>query len=107
MPKLTIDTKESLFDPIEIEIDGEMFEVERLTRPLLFKIEEFMKQIEDGSFDAGYKLIELLLGEKALDAISGLDLIQVNKISTFITDSITQLSGEEKNESKPGDKASP
>jgi len=107
MPTLKIDTKESLFEPIKIELDGEAFVVNQLTRSILLKMEELMKQIEDGSFDAGYKVLELLLGEKAIAVISGLDLIQVNKITKFITTSITQSGDEEKNESKPGDKTSP
>lgn len=106
MPKLTIDTKESLFDPIEIAIDGETFVVKRLTRSLLLEIEELMKAVQGGSFDAGYKVLELLLGKKAFSVISELDLTQVNKISTFITSSITQTTDEEKNVSKPGDKVS-
>jgi len=106
MPKLTIDTKDSLFDPIEIAIDGETFVVNRLTRPLLLKIEELMKAIQGGSFDAGFRVLELLLGEKAFAVISELDLTQVNKISKFITGSITQTTDEEKNGSKPGDKVS-
>jgi len=106
MPKLTIDTKadESLFEPIEIEINGETFEAKRLTRPLLLGIESLMKQMGEGSFDAAYKAIELLLGDDALDVISDLDLAQVTKIIRFITD--TSMPEEEKNESTPGDKAS-
>ena len=106
MPKLIIDTKadESLFEPIVIEVNGETFQAKRLTRPLLLGIEGLMKQMQDGSFNAAYKALELLLGEEALNVIDDLDLSQVTKIIRFITD--TSMPEEEKNGSTPGDKAS-
>ena len=105
MPTLKIDTKadESLFEPIEVEINGQTFQAKRLTRSLLAGIEDLMKQMQGGSFDAAYKAIELLLGEGVLE-VSDLDLTQVNKIIRFITD--TSIPEDEKNASKPGGKAS-
>jgi len=52
-------------------------------------------------------VLELVLGERAYEVILGLDLRQVNEIAEFITKSISPSEGEEKNEPKPGDKASP
>ena len=105
MPKLIIDTKadESLFEPIEVEINGQTFQAKRLTRSVLLGIEDLMKQMQVGSFDAAYKALELLLGEDAL-SVSDLDLTQVTKIIRFITD--TSMPEDEKNASKPGGKAS-
>lgn len=104
MPKLIIS---SLFDPIEIEIDGEVFKVERLTRALLLKIGELMEEDDDKSLESGYKVLELVLGERAYEVISELDIRRVNEIVEFIKDNISPSTSEEKNESKPGDEPSP
>lgn len=98
--KLTINT--SLFDPIEIEIDKKVYQAKPLTRTVFKEIEELDKQIEEGSVEAGYKLLELLLGEECSQVISGLDISFVNQITDFIISSV-KTGAEEKNELKPGD----
>jgi len=102
MPTLKIDTQKSLFKPIEVEIDGKVFEVKRLTRTVAQEIEKFSKQINDGQLDAAYLQLEMFLGED--EAIGNLDLHQVNEITRFIVKNIISPEEEEKNAPKPGDK---
>ena len=105
MPKLTIDTKESLFKPIEVEIDGKVFEVKRFTRAVAQEVEKLDTQIQGGKLDAAYRQLEIFLGENK--AIGNLDLNQVNEITRFIVKNIISPEPEEKNEPKPGDSALP
>ena len=104
MPKLKIDT--SLFEPIEIEIDGTVYESKRLTRNIFLEIERLTSAVEGGNIEAGYKILELLLGEKCVKVISNLDISIVNKITKFITDNASTVGQEEKNGSTPGGKGS-
>jgi len=104
MPRLKIDT--SLFRPIEIEIDGKVYESKRLTRNIFQEIEQLQKEIETGSVEAGYKLLKLLLGDECMAVVSELDISLVNKITAFIMENASKIGQEEKNESKPGDKDS-
>jgi hypothetical protein len=104
MPKLKIDT--SLFEPIEIEIDGKVYEARRLTRDVFKEIQALDEEISAGNIEAGYKLLEMLLGQEAVDVISGLDISIVNQICDFIVNRVATTGEAEKNGPKSGGKDS-
>jgi len=95
MPKLAIDTRASLFEPIEIEIDGEKFQVKPLTRDLLRKIQDLDEKILGGNADAPYERLEALIGTSPI--IDGLTLQQVIEITMFIVNSARTPKKTEKN----------
>ena len=101
---ISIDTKKSLYKPIEIEIDGKIFQVKRIPRDVLLKIERLGEEALKGNVVAGYQQLELLIGKS--EYVDRLDIREVNEIIGFITEKIYKLekteTEEEKNESKPG-----
>ena len=104
MPKLTIDN--SLLEPIEIEINGTTFKVQKMTRAVLTEVEVLRKEADEDNLDAGYKMIELLLGEDCSEIIQELDIRQVTEIAEFIKNSISSSEDEEKNVTTPGGETS-
>jgi len=64
MPKISISTKKSLFEPIEIEIDGETYSIEKVDRDLFKKINP-LEPKKDASLpkqvEAVYKQLALML----------------------------------------------
>jgi len=104
MPRISIDTKKSLYKPIEVEIDGKILTVKRITHDIIQKIPEFDERVRNGDLLAAYDRLELFLGKHRV--IRTLDLGQVKDITQFIITNIVTQEREEKNVSIPGDKAS-
>lgn len=107
MARLTIDTKKSLYKPIEIEVNGKVYLVKRITRPIIVELDKLAKNALDGDVEAAYKQVELLLGkDKSLDE---LELREVNEIVTYITQQIFKpekvIPDEEKKATGPGSNA--
>ena len=104
---LEIDTKKSLFDPIEIKIDGKIYFVKELTTGILKKIQASARDAQSGSVEAIQEQIELLLNLPA-ETFDRLSMSNLQKlISTLVEKSLNPLKGEEKNGSKPGDNQLP
>lgn len=108
MSKLVIDTKKSLYKPIEIEINGKTYLVRRITRPVIVELEALAKKAGEGDVEAAYKQLELLLGKhKAFD---DLELREVNDVIVFITDQIFKsekvIPEAEKKATRPGSSVS-
>jgi len=103
MPRLTIDTKntKSLYDPVEIEINGKVFKVINIDRDVLKKIEEYDIETAKGNFDAAYQRLELLIGKHPF--ISKLRLEELIEITEFVTMNIFRPSKKEKNSPGPGE----
>lgn len=108
MKKLIIDTRKSIFKPIEIEINGKTFEVIRVTREVLKKLAEFDRRLREGDGEAPYERLEFLIGKTPL--INKLEMREVNQITTYITGLLytpeeVQLPEDEKKVIGPGDKS--
>jgi len=114
MNRLKIDTTRSLYRPIEVEIDGKVFEVKPLTRAKLRTLAGLEKRIREGDAEAAYEQLEIMLGKKA--NLEKLTLQHVNEIVSFVTMQIYQperILAEDspedkkaKNSKGPGDKES-
>ena len=100
MPKLVINTEKSLYKPIEVEIDGKVYKVRKLTRDVLQKVEGFDKNVSSGNLDAAYGRLEFLLEAKA-KTFNGLIVQEVGEITEFITKAAFSPEKSEKNESRP------
>lgn len=88
MNRLKIDTTRSLYKPVEVEIDGKVFEVQPLTRAKLRDLSALEKRIRTGDSEAAYEQLEIMLGTK--DILETLTLQHVNEIVTFVTSQIYQ-----------------
>jgi hypothetical protein len=106
MPKLRIDTKKSLYKPIEVEIDGKVFQVRRLTRDVLQEAERLDSEVASGKLDAAYERLEFLLQTKN-KIFNKLSVEEVGEVTRFITSSMLSPEKSEKNESRPEDEKSP
>lgn len=108
MPKFTISTKKSLYEPIEIELDGQTYPV-IVTSEVMNRIIATLEDPEKVQKDPCPALIDQLViytGAKK-DIVEKLDVRDLKKAIEFITEQIgtTVLPGEseEKNESKPAE----
>jgi len=83
--RLVLNTKKSLYDPIEIEIDGQVYQSVKTTKAVLGEInkidEEIVKKAPDNT-ELLYKAVQLLfnVGSEILDK---LDQKEVEDIYTF------------------------
>jgi hypothetical protein len=114
VPKFVIKRDQSLFAPIEVEINGKTFTVARITRAVLRKLEELSNAAKaaqaTGTVDieSPYRQLDLLLGEHP--EIAEIDLREAGEVLKFITSEILRsermpmagLGDEEKNVSKLG-----
>ena len=101
MPRLTIDTKKSLFEPVEVEINGKVFKVKKIDRETLKKITELDIETQAGNLDAAYRRLELMIGKQAV--VSSLAIEELIEITQFIIGNIFRPSKQEKNLPGPGE----
>lgn len=101
--RLKIDTKATLFDPIEVEIDGKVIKVRTFTIRDLQKIQELEKDALAGSVKAIKEMIIPLLETDDPNILDSLQLSQLKPLIEFVvTRSMGVSEGEEKNASGPG-----
>lgn len=108
MSKLVLSTKTSLYDPIEIELDGQTYPVNP-TSEVMKRITETLKDPEKVKEDPCTALIGQLViytGAKK-EILDKLDVRDLKKAISFITEqlAVTMVPGESeaKNESKPAE----
>lgn len=102
MPKLTIKTDSTIQEPIEVEIDGRVFTLQRINRDKLKEIEALDKEIAEGNLDGAYKRLEIFFGPS--EVFSKLDLSEVGQIVRFVVRGILNPEQAVKNALEPGDK---
>ncbi len=82
--KLVLNTKKSLYDPIEVEIDGQVYQSAKTTKAVIKEVDKIDEQIvkNPGKDEFLYKAIQLLfdIDPKILDK---LDKREVEDIYTF------------------------
>jgi hypothetical protein len=105
MPKLSITTDKSLYAPIDVEIDGKLYRVKRMTRTLIQEIAALDAETGKGDLDAAFRRMEILFEQKP--PIDKLDIQQVGKITEFIVRNVLAPEQAEKNGSKPGEQNLP
>lgn len=90
MPKLTINTKESLYEPIEIDINGQIYEIKSLNTEFFEKMDTFDKMvIDDGNLEGNALFMHHCVGVP-IKLAKKLDIRLVNKVKLFIAESITK-----------------
>lgn len=105
MPRLKIESEKSLYPPIEVEIDGQIFSLQKVTQKMLMEIGRLDGEIPKGNLEAAWKRLEVLFGPN--EAFSKLDIFQVGEIINFVVRSIVAPEAAEKNGSRPAEKKLP
>lgn len=103
MSRLVINTEESLYKPVDIEIDGQVYTVARITRPIQRQIMKLDEQWKSGDLDAAYKRLELLIGPQPF--MEKIDVQQVNAITEYIVRKVYAPSKEDRAEEKKAPEA--
>src|SRR4030043_438019 len=78
MPRLKIESEKSLYPPIEVEIDGQVFSLQRVTQKMLMEIGRLDEEIPKGNLEAAWKRLEVLFGPNEL--FSKLAIFQVRAL---------------------------
>ena len=108
MPKIyEINTKESLYEPIEVVIDGKSFTVKEITLEGLEKIQDlYQDAIVNGSAKSIRGILEIVLGSS--EVFGSLTMRQIKKlVSVVVEKSINPPEEPEKNAPSPGDAGLP
>jgi len=87
MPKLTINTK-SLYEPIEIEVDGVSYQIEKLDTNFFEKVQKFDAMIGEGKLDANALFVHECIGVPMKKA-KAMDYRDINGIRNFIIKCLT------------------
>ena len=80
--RLVLTTKKSLYDPIEIVIDDQIYQSLKTTRTVLKKIDELDKLVDKEDTDALYKIVQLLFNV-SMAVLEELDKREVENIYIF------------------------
>ncbi len=82
--RFVLNTKKSLYEPIEIEIDGQVYQSEKTTNAVLKEINKIDEEIQKEPTNDGllYKAIQLLFNIES-DILDKLDKREVEDIYTF------------------------
>lgn len=103
---LKLDTKPTLFEPIEIEIDKKRLRVRELTLGSLEKIQGLQADLAAGSAKAIREALESLV-EGDIKVLMNLPLGKVRELVEVLVEKSIKASVEEKNGPGPGDKSQP
>lgn len=101
---LKLDTKTSLFEPIEVVIDGKTLRVKRITLADLERIQALQEKASAGSAAAIRESISTLL-EGDVDIVGTLPLDMLAELISTVVERSVKPGVEEKNSSGPGDKS--
>jgi len=99
MPRLVIDSTKPLYAPIEIEIDGQVLTLERVTQSMLQEIDSLERELQKGRLENAWRRLEVLFGPN--EVFSKLDIFQVERIIAFVVRAILAPEAAEKNEPGP------
>jgi len=92
MPKLNVDEQKSLFEPIEIVLEGKTYVISKVTSEM---IKEVTKAGETNDIGTVSKQLSVFLNEKP-ETFKDIDLRKLGAVVRFISDTITkQLEGTE------------
>jgi hypothetical protein len=103
---LKLDTKPSVFEPIEVEIDGILLRVKEITLGGLEKIQALQIDLNSGSAAAIRQTLETLL-DGDLDVLRNLPLAKLRVLIESILTRAISPTAEEKNGSGPGSESLP
>lgn len=98
---LKLDTKPSLFEANEIEIDGQKYAVKEITLGGLEKIQDLQVDLAAGSAAAIRKTLEALI-EGEIPVLKDMQLSKIRKLVNVLIERTINPPDEEKNGQGPG-----
>lgn len=106
---LKLDSKPSLFEPLEIEVDGHLLRVKELGLRGLEKIQEMQADLNSGSAAAIIGTLKTLVegDAAAFDSVKDLPLAKLRELLRVLMERSINPTDEEKNGSGPGDGSLP
>jgi len=106
--KLVLSTQKSIHKPIEVEIDGKIYQNQPLSRATFDKVKKYEKAAMGGDIEALYKQVQALFGVP-MEVLNKLDIRDINTLlnhtmARVFQDSVPKTDKEkaEKNAPKPG-----
>jgi len=84
---MEITTKGPLKKPIEITIDGKIYHVRRISRPVAIEISAYEKEMRGGNLEAVYKQLALYI-DAPQETIDAIDITDLRAIQKYITDRV-------------------
>ena len=105
--KLILSTQKSIHKPIEVEIDGKIYQNRPLSRVTFDEVKKYEKDALKGDIEALYKQVQVLFGVP-IEVLNKIDVRDINTLITYTMEQIFKASAKtdkekaEKNESKPG-----
>jgi len=91
--RLVINTRESLYNPIEIEVDGEVYQSKKTTRSLLAAVSKLEGEVTVENDEPLYKMVQLLF-DIDLKILEKLDKREVEDIYFFIKKKFLEIEKE-------------
>lgn len=105
--RFKLSTTESLYPPVEIEIDGKVYKTRRFSHPILIQVKALEDKALAGDIESLLKQIELILpiSRKILDQF---DIRELKDLTAHINKVVFGIEDvkEQKNVPKPGGKKS-
>ena len=98
---LKLDTKPTLFEPIEVEIDGVRLRVREITLGMLERIQQLQMDAAAGSAVAIRENLEALL-DGDVGVLNNMPLSKLAQLITVVVEKSIKPGTEEKNGSGPG-----
>lgn len=102
-----IDTKKTLYEPREIKIDGEIFEIQPITLRNLETVQTLWREAQDGSAVAIRKMLGSIFDERAVEILINLEINQLYQVVTAAVSKAVNPGAVEKNESRLAEDKSP
>lgn len=102
--KFVLSTKKSLFDPIEIEIDGKTYQSNKLSRALFDELKQYEEDATKGNIDALYKQVNVIFGIEE-PVLAQLDIREIEALIEYATNKIFHPEKEKKETAKNGSKS--
>jgi len=87
--KLVLSTRESLYDPIEVEIDGKTYQSIKITRDVSLKLDEIEKRIREKDTQATCEYVQAVFGIED-EVLGKLDYREIEDIYLYVLNQITQ-----------------
>ena len=91
--RLKIDTKKSFYDPIEIEIDGEIYRSKKMTRAFLAELNKLDKGTSKDNDEPLYKVVQFIFNVD-IKTLETLDRREVEDIYLFTKQKLAEIDKE-------------
>lgn len=97
MPKFNVDEQTSLFESIEITLEGKTYVIDKMTSNMIIEATKLSKDAQSGDIASVAKQLSIFINE-APEKLQEIDIRKLGAALKFITECFTgQIKGESKN----------